>query len=172
MNWALTGVSAALTVGRFAIRKFHLHRLFWDDLVHSLALLVLVVHGITNQLTNNAKVQLALAVATKGEPQAKLLSLYYHVRYLNTINNCLLYLVFWVVKVSVLLFYWSLFNHSRPFRKAWWAVTAFTLLTFWVPIAGVLATCAHVHTVPEFSKFSHSGRVLPAFSRMLTVYAL
>ena len=153
MNWALTGVSAGLTVGRFAIRKFHLHQLFWDDLAHSVALLVLIVHGVTNQLTSNAKAQLALALATKGESQVQLLNLYYHNRYLSTINNCLLYLVFWVVKVSVLLFYWSLFNHSRPFRKAWWAVMTFTLLTFWVPIAGVLATCAHFKTVSDFSKF-------------------
>ena len=152
MNWALTGLSGALTAGRYAIRAFNTRRLYWDDLAHLVALLVLISHGVTNEITSNAKVQLAHATATKGESQTKLLNLYYHVRYLNTVNNCLLYLVFWVVKVSFLLFYRFLFVTSAPFRKAWWAVMAFTLLTFWVPIAGVLVTCANANTTAEFSK--------------------
>ena len=150
-------MSIALTGGRFAIRGYHSRRLFWDDLVHLFALLILIAHGVTNHVTNDAKMQLALAATTKGG-EAKLLEMYHHVRYLNTVNNCLLYLVFWAVKLSFLLFYRLLFETSIPFTRAWWAVLAFTLLTFWAPIAGVLATCAHVKTVPEFSMSnSHIG---------------
>ncbi|MCJ1242094.1 hypothetical protein MMC14_010101, partial [Varicellaria rhodocarpa] len=80
VNWALTSVSIALTGGRFAIRGYYSRRFFWDDLVYLIALIVLIAHGATNQITNDAKVQLALAAATKGKPQAKLLNMYYHVR--------------------------------------------------------------------------------------------
>ena len=166
VNWALTGVSIALTGGRFAIRASHSRRLFWDDLVHLIALLVLIAHGVTNQITSDAKVQLANAAAIKGESQATLLNMYYHVRYLNTVNNCFLYLVFWVVKLSFLLFYRLLFETSIPFRRVWWAVLAFTLLTFWIPIAGVLATCANVNTVPEFSKARSPNEPIPSHATL------
>ena len=152
MNWILTGISIALTVGRYTIRWLNSRKFHWDDLAHFVALSVLIAHGVTNQITSNAKGELATANATKGEDPNQLLHLYYHVRYLNTINNCLLYLVFWVVKFAFLLFYRFLFETSAPFRKAWWAVTAFVLLTFWVPIAGVLATCANVNDIKGFSK--------------------
>lgn len=142
-----------LTIGRFAIRGYNSRRLYWDDLVHLLALLVLIAHGATNQVTNDAKIQLALIKGSVPMPsQAELLSLYQRVARLNAVNNCFLYLVFWVVKLSFLLFYYRLFKISTLFKKMWWAVLAFTLLTFWIPIAGVLATCANAHTVADYSK--------------------
>ena len=152
VNWVLTGISIALSIGRYAIRWFNARKFHWDDLAHFVALLVLIAHGVTNEITNNAKGNLAKANAMKGEDQNDLLHLYYHVRYLNTVNNCFLYLVFWVVKVAFLLFYRFLFETSAPFRRAWLVVTAFVLLTFWVPIAGILATCANVNDLPGFSE--------------------
>lgn len=47
------------------------------------------------------------------------------------------------------------------FRKIWWAVLAFTLVTFWVPIAGVLATCAHAKTVADYSEYTQFGKHKP-----------
>ena len=158
-NWVLTGLAGALTVGRLALRSIGAKRFFWDDLVHCIALAVLIAHGITNSITNDAKVRLSIESATRGESQTALLNMYYHVRYLNTINNCLLYMVFWVVKISFLLFYWFIFSSSKAFKTAWWIVMAITLLTFWVPIAGLLATCANINTVPQFSETSpHKDR--------------
>ena len=57
------------------------------------------------------------------------------------------------------MFYRSLFDISRPFRRAWWVVLVYTALTFWVPIGGVLATCAGASTVPEFSKSSSKANI-------------
>lgn len=73
---------------------------------------------------------------------------------ISTVNNCFLYLVFWLVKLSFLLFYRFLFQSSATFKKVWWAVLAFTLLTFWVPIAGVLSTCAGADSVAAYGKHS------------------
>ena len=153
VNWVLTGLAGALTLGRYAIRGYNSRRLYWDDLAHLVAFLLLVSHSATNEVTLNAKAELATLKAAKGKtPQAHLLQSYQHVRYLNTINNCLLYMVFWAVKVAFLLFYHQLFRTSILFRRMWWAVLALTLLTFWVPIAGVLATCPDAKTVADYSE--------------------
>ena len=144
-------MAGALTVGRYAIRGYNSRRLYWDDLAHLVAFLVLVSHSATNEVTLNAKAERDNLKSTKA-PAPQLLHSYQHVRYLNTINNCLLYLVFWAVKVAFLLFYHQLFRTSILFRKMWWAVMAFTLLTFWVPIAGVLATCSNARTLADYSR--------------------
>ena len=155
MNWALTGVAGGLTVGRYAIRVYNSRRFYWDDLVHLFALAVLITHGVTNELSLNSKAAIANAAKAKPKPsQAQLLGLYEHNQRLSTVNNCFLYLVFWLVKLSFLLFYRLLFQSSAKFKKVWWAVLAFTFLTFWVPIAGVLSTCAGADTVAAYSKLS------------------
>ncbi len=145
-------MAGGLTLGRFAIRGYNSRRLYWDDLAHLAAFLVLLSHSATNEVTLNAKADLALLKSAKTTPQATLLHSYQHVHYLNTVNNCLLYLVFWLVKVSFLLFYHQLFGTSVLFKKIWWAVLAFTLVTFWVPIAGVIATCANAKNVADYSE--------------------
>jgi len=140
-----------LTVGRYAIRGFNSRRFYWDDAVHLFALLVLIVHGVTNQLSLDSKAAITTATKQKPKPsQATLLGLYEHNQSLSTVNNCFLYLVFWIVKFSFLMFYRLLFQTSAPFRKAWWVVAAFSFLTFWVPIGGVLATCAGASTVADY----------------------
>jgi len=151
VNWGLTGTSGVLTLGRFAIRGYKSRRLYSDDYVHLLALLVLITHGVTNQLTGDAKDQLSTATA-KGSKvsQDHLLAMYNHVQSLNSVNNCFLYLVFWLVKISFLLFYHQLFKTNPLFKKVWWGVLWFTLLTFWVPIAGVLATCAGAQSIADY----------------------
>ena len=155
LNWALTGVASALSAGRYAIRGYNSRRLYWDDLAHLLALLVLIAHGVTNELSLDSKATLASTKTAVPKPSnARLLDLYRHNQKLSSVNNCFLYLVFWIVKVSFLLLYRVLFNTSAPFRKAWWVVLGFTLLIFWVPIAGVLSTCANEHTVAEYSKYT------------------
>jgi len=157
LNWGLTAAACVLTVGRFAIRGYHSKRLFWDDFVHFLALAILIVHGITDRLANDAKAQIAIAAKSKIS-EANLLDQYRHLRYVNTINNCFLHLIFWTVKVAFLLFYYQIFKVSPGFKKAWWGVLVFTCVTFWVPIAGVIATCYNANTIPEFSKYSVGRR--------------
>ncbi|MCJ1383785.1 hypothetical protein MMC17_006899 [Xylographa soralifera] len=158
VNWALTGVAGLFTIARYAIRGFITRWSFtkWsllDDIFHLLALIVLVAHGATNGIANDAKAQ--LQVLLKADPktsEAVLLAFYHHLYQLNTVNNCFLYSVFWLVKFSFLMFYRHLFDISTTFRKVWWWVLGFTVLTFWVPIGGVLATCAQATTIPEYAE--------------------
>ena len=120
--------------------------------MHFLALVILIAHGGTNQLSLNSKAAIANAADSKPRPsQSYLLELYEHNRRLSSVNNCFLYLVFWIIKLSFLMLYRFLFQSSRPFKKVWWVVLAFTILTFWIPIAGVLSTCAGADTVAAYS---------------------
>ena len=145
-------MAGALTIGRYVIRYANSQRFFWDDLVHFFALAVLIVHGGTNQLSLNSKAAIAKAVHARPQPsQSYLLGLYEHNERLSSVNNCFLYLVFWLVKLSFLMLYRFLFQSSRSFKKAWWVVLVFTLVTFWIPIAGVLSTCAGADTVTDYS---------------------
>lgn len=152
INWALTGVAGGLSVGRYVIRALYTRRLYWDDGIHMLAFLLLIAHGITQQYTDSAKAN--LQVVLKGTPEAsedELLGIYKNLYNLNTSNNCLMYMVFWAVKVSFMMFYRFLFDVSATFRKMWWAVLVFTLLSFWVPVAGVIATCNDANTLADYA---------------------
>lgn len=168
VNWALTGIAVALTLGRYIIRYFNSRRLYWDDAVHLFALVILVTHGATNELTLDSKARLRDAMKSTPSPsESHLLGLHEYNHRLSTVNNCFLYLVFWIVKASFLLFYRLLFQTSAAFKKGWWGVTAFTFLTFWIPIAGVLTTCAGAHSVAKYSKWSADRLVCSCYRQLI-----
>ncbi len=151
MNWALTVTAGLLTIGRFAIRGYNSRRLYWDDLTHLLAFVALVVHGAL--LLVHKKVNAAIGLAHKENASTSvLLGMYQSREQLSTANDCLLYSVFWLIKIGFLLFYYRLFSTSTTFRKAWWVVLAFTILTFWVPIGGVIHICGEPHTLAEYGE--------------------
>ena len=52
------------------------------------------------------------------------------------------------------MFYRLLFHTSAPFNRVWWGVVVLTFLTYWIPFAGVLTTCAGAHIVAAYSKCS------------------
>ena len=128
--------------------------------------MILIIHGVTNEWSLDSKAQIADAATAKPKPsEAELLGLYQHNQTLSTVNNCFLYLVFWLVKLSFLLFYYQLFQTSATFKKVWWGVFAITLLTFWIPIGGVLATCAGADTVTAYSKLTTCSTARVAMQR-------
>ena len=50
---------------------------------------------------------------------------------LQLAGNMLLWTTLYLVKASFLALIWTIFKVSAGFRRAWWAVTTFTFLTFW-----------------------------------------
>ena len=145
----MTGVAIALTIGRYVIRYVFSQRLYWDDLAHFVALATLIAHGGTNQVTLNYKAEVAAAVKAKVSSD-QLLGMYEYLSNLNDANNCLLYLVFWEVKVSFLLFYRHLFHTNKRFNIVWWVVLVITVCLVWAPLGGVIATCAGQSTLAGY----------------------
>ncbi|MCJ1286824.1 hypothetical protein MMC26_006170 [Xylographa opegraphella] len=128
-----------LTAGRYAIRGWMLRKLDWDDATHLFALVVLVAYVATYTAMFPINYAVEDWVTGNGEmPSIGVLDLYLH-------YEMAVWLLFWViiylVKFSFLLFYRSIFGVSRTFKKAWWAVTVFTFLTFWACFFAMLWSC-------------------------------
>lgn len=60
---------------------------------------------------------------------------------LNIVTVVFGFTCYWAVKLSFLLFYRMLFGVSKTFMKAWWGVSVYVLITFWVAIGTSLAQC-------------------------------
>ena len=145
----MTATACALTIGRYVIRYVYAQKLYWDDLAHFIALVTLIAHGATNQVTLERKADVAAAVKAQV-PADQLLAMYQHLVALDRGNNCLLYLVFWEGKVSFLLFYRHLFRTNSRFNVVWWIVLVITVCLVWAPLGGVLKTCAGQSTLEGY----------------------
>ena len=110
------------------------------------------MHTILNGVTADVKDDLTKLNKNKHTSSAQLLAEYKHVSRLNDANNTFLYLTMWVVKFAFLAFYYHLFSANRTFVKAWWAVAIFTFITWWVPFAGVLATCGYARSLAQYKQ--------------------
>ena len=139
LAWTFTIAAIVLTAGRYAIRGWMLRKLDWDDATHLLALVVLVAYVATYTAMFPINYAVEDWVTGNGDmPSVAVLELYLH-------YEMAVWLLFWViiylVKFSFLLFYRSIFGVSRIFKKAWWAVTVFTFLTFWACFFAMLWSC-------------------------------
>ena len=59
----------------------------------------------------------------------------------------------WAAKAAFLALYWQLFNPSRSFVRAWWIVLGFTIVTYFVCVAGVLTACGSASDLLNVGKF-------------------
>ena len=139
LSWTFNVAAIVLTAGRYAIRGWMLRKLDWDDATHLLALVVLVAYVATYTAMFPINFAVEDWVTGNGEmPSVAVLELYLH-------YEMAVWLLFWViiylVKFSFLLFYRSIFGVSRTFKKAWWAVTVFTFLTFWACFFAMFWSC-------------------------------
>lgn len=101
-------IAGAVTLGRFFTR-WRYSRLGWDDLFNGLALACLgtyVALPATTDPTTPVDWKIGLA------------------------SLSLFWTTLWCAKASFLALCWIIFRVSTTFRKAWWAVTIYTVLTY------------------------------------------
>ena len=128
-----------LTAGRYAIRLRTVKKLQADDYVHGVALLVLIGYISTYTVMFPLNYSIEFWVAGRGEePSARDLKRYFR---LEIAVSLLFWIVITLVKFAFLLFYRLIFGVSRPFMRAWWAVTVFTMITFLICFLSVLWAC-------------------------------
>lgn len=139
----MTGIAMLMTAGRYILRYRNSGRFFWDDAAHGLALIFLVVMIAAFTAADDS--------ITKSEGKLSL-SGYYNYRRIELVVSIFFWLCVYSVKLAFLLLYRTLFGVSRTFNRAWWAVTTFTFLTFWVCIAGVFTICG------QFQNFFNQGK--------------
>lgn len=56
-------------------------------------------------------------------------------------DNLLLWATIYLVKASFLALIWNIFKVSKGFRKAWWIVSVYTFITFWIVFLQHLWLC-------------------------------
>ncbi|TVY22952.1 hypothetical protein LHYA1_G008173 [Lachnellula hyalina] len=135
--WTLGGLAIVLTVGRLLIRLKLNKKLHWDDAAHVVALLCMILHSAI-YTGGRSLAEAVLAYRAKKTHHVPDLKLYLR---LNIVTAVFGFTCYWAVKLSFLLFYRMLFGVSKAFMKAWWGVSAYVLITFWVAIGTSLTQC-------------------------------
>lgn len=137
--WVFTGSGIVLTAGRYIIRLKTVKTFKADDYVHGLALIVLICYVSTYTVMLPLNYAVEFWIAGTGKPPSEAdLRRFVH---LEIAIATQFLVVMYLVKLAFLLFYWSIFNVSRLFMKAWWLVTIFTLLTFLANFIAVFWSC-------------------------------
>ena len=128
-----------MTAGRYAIRLKTVGAFKADDYIHGVALIVLIgfVSTYTVMFPLNYSVEFWVAGLAE-EPSIADLNRYFR---LEITVSLLFWIIIYLVKFAFLFFYKFLFGVSRPFMRAWWAVSAFTVVTFLVCFLSVLWAC-------------------------------
>ena len=156
----MTGAAIMLSAGRYALRYRKAGRFFWDDAAHAVALVTLI--GINIEFTVFFPQIYQIDAYSRNQGPGPSPSEY--VRFLKF--QLSVSIVWWVcmysVKLSFLLLYRLIFAVSKRLRIAWWAITIFTLVTFWVCIAGELTACG-----PSKNLF-HAGKRASRSKNMMT----
>ena len=104
---------------------------------------MLVAKSVTIQVSDgiNKEFSSILNKEVPMPPEAEYVYSYKKIRYFTLAGTVEMWLCYWLVKLTFIIFYRQLFDVSKRFRTLWWITLAFTLLTFWVPIAGELTFC-------------------------------
>lgn len=139
MTWTLTSVAILLTIGRYILRYKNLGRLCLDDAAHALALFTLIAMVSTfTALFPFVYLIDDYARGQAGKPSAPQYLVYLK---LQVAVSVLFWVCVYAVKIAFLLLYRMLFVVSKASNVIWWSITAFTIVAFWICLAGELTTC-------------------------------
>ena len=138
--WAVTAIATTFVVSRFAIRLFIVKKATFDnvlasDVLVSVALATLItMAGLYGQIIPTM-FDLDLAAAGKPpiSPESMLEFEERANRYLRIQFGIIIlfWTCVWAVKLSIMVFYKSLYDRlSRNYLYAWWAVVVFVLVTY------------------------------------------
>ncbi len=141
--WTMTAITVLLSAARYAISVAEKKSLQWDNLTHLLALLAMVTMvALLQTLFRDGYYITAIDRQLVPNPdRAAFVELYIRFRRRSDAIALLFFTSTWLVKLTFLLYYRSIFKISKNFRKAWWAVTIFVFITYWVTVAAVLTQC-------------------------------
>ena len=80
---------------------------------------------------------------------------------LQLVVDMIFWLVIFFVKASFLATYWALFNVSRRFRIAWWAVAFYTFASGWALFLAPLWVCGAPSKATSFKTCNDPSRIPP-----------
>ena len=141
--WTMTTLTILLSAGRYAISAASKKRSQWDDLTHLLALLAMITMvGLFQSLFRDGYYITAIEGRLIPMPSQEIfIQIYVRFRHRSDGIALLFFTSTWLVKLTFLILYRTIFQINKNFRKAWWAVLSFVFVTYWVTVAGVLTQC-------------------------------
>lgn len=147
--WSMTALAIILSVLRYFIRSGSPKKFMWDDLTHLLALGTFVASvALYQTVFRDGYYIQGLQRELIPLPSQELYGdLYIRFQHRALAITILSFTTLWLVKATFLLFYRQIFWIDGPFRKGWWAVTFFIIVTYWATLAGVLIRCGSVENV-------------------------
>ena len=138
--WVFTAAAITLVVFRFAIRLFIAKKTTPDNLLFSDVLVLLALAtliGMAGLYCQIVPIMFDLDLAAAGKPplSPETMAIFEeranHYLRIQFGIIVLFWTCVWAVKLSILVFYKSLFDRlSRRYLYAWWAVVAFVALTY------------------------------------------
>ena len=139
----MTALTILICGGRYWASARSAKKLQWDDLTHLLALLSLVAMvGLFQSLFRDGYYITAIERGLIPTPSLEIYTnLFVRFRHRSDGIALLFFTSTWLVKLTFLIFYRSIFRVNKNFRKAWWAVLVFVIISYWITIAGVLTQC-------------------------------
>ena len=139
VSWAFTSVALVLTVGRCWIRFTIIKSMYWDDIAHLIGLILLLAQVTIVSAATSLMYQVGdfNSDSTTTQDQRDL-SLFFS---LNLAGILIDWCCLFSIKASFLLLYRHIFQVSKAFTRAWWTVSAFVLVAFWILVAGSLTEC-------------------------------
>lgn len=87
-------------------------------------------------------------------------------------ENMLMWTTLYLVKACFLALIWFIFNVSEGFRKAWWAVTVYTFLTFWPIFLSEVWQCGNPADYANPEACSSAGLWFSPLSPLYVRFAL
>ena len=150
LAWMLCVVATAFVIGRFWIRWKLAKKWGWDDILNAVASVAFICCVAVFQA--GVAIQYRLLGLSKPLPTQSEID--YGMR-LQLADNLLFWLIIFFVKASFLATYWRVFSISRIFRICWWAVMAYTFITFWAIFLSRLWACGQPSDAVNFKACSN-----------------
>ena len=139
MTWIMTATAIFLTFGRYLIRFRTLRRFWWDDAAHAVALVTLI--AVASLYTAFFPQIYQVDDIARGQAGKLSASEFRKLLKFQVAMSVCWWVSVYAVKLSFLLLYRMIFVVSTFFNVTWWTITFFTMVTFWVCVAGELTTC-------------------------------
>lgn len=148
--WVGVGTAAFFVSARIYARVHETGRIAVDDFWILLAWVFLAVNAVLQTLQTHSLYYLVYVGAGRLPADAELMvqgNVY--VRY-EFVIIAFFWTILWCVKGSFLALYWRLFEGFSKWKKAWWFVTIFTLLSY---TGAWFASAFNCHPAGNYFKF-------------------
>lgn len=135
--WTADSIAILATACRLYIRARIIRRFYWDDAVHIVAMLCMIIQSAMYSGTR----ALVDSVRNYQSHQTHIIPNFKLYLQINISATIVAITCFWAVKLCYMLFYRTLFRVSDRFMKAWWIVLSFVFATYWVSVITALVQC-------------------------------